>query len=145
MMAARIRCLLWGATREPMAFPNAERGHGLLRPPATTLERWPVSKRVNSSRAPADDPDLIERVEALDAAQNEFVHAAMLPHRVRSRQHHGPGPLYPVGGGLDPSGTNGGSQNARFAVADHVVSQLKNHSDPWELSDEAKSNRGPTT
>jgi hypothetical protein len=26
------------------------------------LQRWPVSKRVNSSKAPADDPTLIERV-----------------------------------------------------------------------------------
>ena len=26
-------------------------------------QRWPVSRRVNSSRAPADDPTLIERVE----------------------------------------------------------------------------------
>ena len=27
------------------------------------LQRWPVSKRVNSSKADADDPSLIERVE----------------------------------------------------------------------------------
>jgi putative SOS response-associated peptidase YedK len=26
------------------------------------LQRWPVSKRVNSSRAPDDDPTLIERI-----------------------------------------------------------------------------------
>jgi putative SOS response-associated peptidase YedK len=26
------------------------------------LQRWPVSKRVNSSRAPDDDPTLIERM-----------------------------------------------------------------------------------
>lgn len=26
------------------------------------LQRWPVSKRVNSSRAPADDPTLIEPI-----------------------------------------------------------------------------------
>jgi putative SOS response-associated peptidase YedK len=37
----------------------------LLRPAADgVLQRWPVSRRVNSSRAPADDPNLIERVEA---------------------------------------------------------------------------------
>ena len=36
----------------------------LLRPAANNvLQRWPVSRRVNSSRAPADDPSLIERVE----------------------------------------------------------------------------------
>ena len=39
-------------------------GAALLRPAANdVLQRWPVSKRVNSSRAPADDPTLIERVE----------------------------------------------------------------------------------
>jgi putative SOS response-associated peptidase YedK len=27
------------------------------------LQRWPVSKRINSSKADADDPTLIERVE----------------------------------------------------------------------------------
>jgi SOS response associated peptidase (SRAP) len=27
------------------------------------LQRWPVSKRVNSSKAPADDPTLIDRVD----------------------------------------------------------------------------------
>jgi hypothetical protein len=26
------------------------------------LQRWPVSKRVNSSRAPDDDPTLIDRI-----------------------------------------------------------------------------------
>ena len=37
---------------------------GLLKPAANgVLQRWPVSRRVNSSRAPADDPSLIERVE----------------------------------------------------------------------------------
>ena len=29
-----------------------------------------------------------------------------------------------------------------FAVTDHVVAQLKQHGDPWELSEEAKPNRG---
>jgi putative SOS response-associated peptidase YedK len=39
-------------------------GPGLLKPAAKdVLQRWPVSRRVNSSRAPADDPNLIERVE----------------------------------------------------------------------------------
>jgi hypothetical protein len=27
------------------------------------LQRWPVSKRVNSSRTPGDDPTLIEEVQ----------------------------------------------------------------------------------
>ena len=39
-------------------------GSALLRPAENeVLQRWPVSRRVNSSRAPADDPTLIERVE----------------------------------------------------------------------------------
>jgi putative SOS response-associated peptidase YedK len=38
-----------------------EGGSTLLRPAANdVLQRWPVSRRVNSSRAPADDPTLIE-------------------------------------------------------------------------------------
>jgi hypothetical protein len=31
------------------------------------------------------------------------------------------------------------------AVADHVVSLLKQHGDPWKLSEEAKPTLGPTT
>jgi hypothetical protein len=37
--------------------------HDLLRPAAENVpQRWPVSKRVNSSKAPADDPTLIDRI-----------------------------------------------------------------------------------
>jgi putative SOS response-associated peptidase YedK len=37
----------------------------LLRPaPEDYLQEWPVSRRVNSSRAADDDPTLIERVDA---------------------------------------------------------------------------------
>ena len=37
-----------------------------LRPaPNDLLQRWPVSKRVNSSKADADDPTLIEAVRAI--------------------------------------------------------------------------------
>jgi putative SOS response-associated peptidase YedK len=40
-------------------------GSTLLRPAANdVLQRWPVSRRVNSSRAPADDPSLIDQAEA---------------------------------------------------------------------------------
>ncbi len=35
-------------------------------------------------------------------------------------------------------------EDERYAVADHVVSQLKEHGDPRRLSDEAKPRRGPT-
>ncbi len=37
------------------------------------------------------------------------------------------------------------SEDERYAVADHVVSQLKERGDPWHLGDEAKAARGPTT
>ena len=40
-------------------------GTELLRPaPNDYLQAWPVSRRMNSSRAPSDDPTLIERVAA---------------------------------------------------------------------------------
>ena len=40
-------------------------GRALLKPAANdVLQRWPVSRRVNSSRAPAYDRSLIDRVEA---------------------------------------------------------------------------------
>jgi hypothetical protein len=29
------------------------------------------------------------------------------------------------------------TDNKRYAVADHVISQLKEHGDPWKLSEEA--------
>jgi putative SOS response-associated peptidase YedK len=51
---------------EPKDFASwlNDGGAALLRPAANdVLQRWPVSIRVNSSRAPADDPNLIERVE----------------------------------------------------------------------------------
>jgi putative SOS response-associated peptidase YedK len=39
-------------------------GAELLKPaPNDYLQRWPVSKRVNSSKADADDAILIERLE----------------------------------------------------------------------------------
>jgi hypothetical protein len=35
----------------------------LLKPAAeNVLQKWPVSERVNSSRAPDDDPTLIDKV-----------------------------------------------------------------------------------
>jgi hypothetical protein len=33
----------------------------------------------------------------------------------------------------------------RYAVADHVVSRLKDGGDPWSLSEEARPKSGPTT
>lgn len=43
---------------------SCKAGTELLKPAANdVLQMWPVSKRVNSSRAPGDDPTLIERVD----------------------------------------------------------------------------------
>jgi hypothetical protein len=42
---------------------SGEAGLEVLKPAADDLlQRWPVSKRVNSSRAPDDDPTLIEKI-----------------------------------------------------------------------------------
>jgi putative SOS response-associated peptidase YedK len=42
---------------------SGEAGLELLKPAGNDLlQRWSVSKRVNSSRAPDDDPTLIERI-----------------------------------------------------------------------------------
>jgi putative SOS response-associated peptidase YedK len=35
--------------------------------PNDLLQKWPVSKRVNSSRADDDDPTLIEKIELTEA------------------------------------------------------------------------------
>jgi putative SOS response-associated peptidase YedK len=43
---------------------SGEAGVEYLKPvPNDYLQRWPVSKRVNSSKADADDPTLVEPVE----------------------------------------------------------------------------------
>ena len=43
---------------------SGEAGAELLKPVSHDyLQRWPVSKRVNSSKADADDPTLIEPVQ----------------------------------------------------------------------------------
>jgi hypothetical protein len=40
-----------------------EAGIELLKPASNDLlQRWPVSQRVNSSKAPVDDPTLIEQI-----------------------------------------------------------------------------------
>ncbi len=49
-------------------WPRGEAGLEYLKPPPNDLlQKWPVPKRVNSSRADADDGTLIQKVE-LDAA-----------------------------------------------------------------------------
>jgi putative SOS response-associated peptidase YedK len=58
----RMPALLTEKDFEPWLSGGA--GGELLRPaPEDMLRRWPVSKRVNSSKAPAEDPTLIEKVE----------------------------------------------------------------------------------
>jgi hypothetical protein len=37
------------------------------------------------------------------------------------------------------------TEDERYAVADHVVSQLRERGDPWRLDDEAKKGSAPTT
>jgi putative SOS response-associated peptidase YedK len=60
-MHDRMPALLAEKDFEP--WLNGSGGLDLLHPAAEdALQRWPVSKRVNSSRAPADDPTLIDRI-----------------------------------------------------------------------------------
>ncbi|MGB6288020.1 MAG: SOS response-associated peptidase, partial [Xanthobacteraceae bacterium] len=57
----RMPVLLAEKDFEPWLSGSA--GLELLKPAAEDLlQRWSVSKRVNSSRAPDDDPTLIERI-----------------------------------------------------------------------------------
>jgi putative SOS response-associated peptidase YedK len=58
----RMPALLAEKDFEP--WLSGEAGVELLKPAADDLlRRWPVSNRVNSSKAPADDPTLIDRIE----------------------------------------------------------------------------------
>jgi putative SOS response-associated peptidase YedK len=57
----RMPALLTENDFEPWLTGSA--GIGLLKPAAENmLQRWPVSKRVNSSKAAADDPTLVDRI-----------------------------------------------------------------------------------
>jgi putative SOS response-associated peptidase YedK len=57
----RMPVLLKEKDYEPWLSGKA--GLELLKPAAENmLQRWPVSKRVNSSRAPDDDPTLINQI-----------------------------------------------------------------------------------
>jgi putative SOS response-associated peptidase YedK len=47
---------------------SVQAGADCLKPaPNHCLQRWPVSKRVNSSKADADDPTLIEPIQLAPA------------------------------------------------------------------------------
>jgi len=62
----RMPVLLSANDFEPWLWGEA--GLELLKPaPNDLLQKWPVSKRVNSSRASDDDPTLIERLELSSA------------------------------------------------------------------------------
>jgi len=44
---------------------NGAAGYEYLKPaPDDLLQKWAVSQRVNSSKAPTDDPSLIEKIAA---------------------------------------------------------------------------------
>jgi putative SOS response-associated peptidase YedK len=53
---------------QPVDFPRwlgGSAGTEMLKPaPDNYLQVWPVSRRVNSSRAPSDDQTLIEQIAA---------------------------------------------------------------------------------
>jgi putative SOS response-associated peptidase YedK len=52
------------AEKDFQPWLSGEAGIELLKPaPDDLLQRWPVSKRVNSSKASADDPTLIDRID----------------------------------------------------------------------------------
>jgi hypothetical protein len=56
----------WRRPEASAAVAQPDAGVEYLRPaPNDLLQRWPVSKRVNSSKADADDPTLIEAVRAI--------------------------------------------------------------------------------
>jgi putative SOS response-associated peptidase YedK len=51
------------AEKDYESWLSAKAGLKLLKPAAeNVLQKWPVSKRVNSSRAPDDDPTLIDKI-----------------------------------------------------------------------------------
>jgi putative SOS response-associated peptidase YedK len=65
-MAAQIHDRMPAFLTEAQFAPwlSGQAGAGMLKPaPNDLLQRWPVSKRVNSSKADADDPALIDKVE----------------------------------------------------------------------------------
>jgi putative SOS response-associated peptidase YedK len=69
-MAAKIHDRMPAFLTEEQFAPwlSGEAGAGILKPaPNDFLQRWPVSKRVNSSKADADDPTLIDKVELATA------------------------------------------------------------------------------
>ena len=59
------------AERDFEPWLRGQAGVELLGPaPDDLLQRWPVSQRVNSSKAPVDDPTLIDRIDPEAAWQS---------------------------------------------------------------------------
>jgi putative SOS response-associated peptidase YedK len=57
------RMLVLLAEKDFELWLSGDAGVELLKPaPNDLLQRWAVSKRVNSSKAPADDPTLIDKI-----------------------------------------------------------------------------------
>ena len=60
----RMPVILEARDFEQWEHGDAKDAAALMRPAREdVLQKWPVSKRVNSSRAPDDDPSLIERLD----------------------------------------------------------------------------------
>jgi putative SOS response-associated peptidase YedK len=64
----RMPVILEAKDFEQWELGDAKDAAALMKPAGNdVLQKWPVSKRVNSSRAPDDDPSLIERLVEVSA------------------------------------------------------------------------------
>jgi putative SOS response-associated peptidase YedK len=64
----RMPVVLEAKDFEQWELGDAKDAAALMKPAGNdVLQKWPVSKRVNSSRAPDDDPTLIERLDEVSA------------------------------------------------------------------------------
>jgi putative SOS response-associated peptidase YedK len=71
----RMPAILEAKDFEQWEYGDTKDAAALMKPADDdTLQRWPVSKRVNSSRAPDDDASLIE-IEASVATRDEILAA----------------------------------------------------------------------
>jgi putative SOS response-associated peptidase YedK len=66
----RMPVILEAKDFEQWEHGDAKDAATLMKPAAeSVLQKWPVSKRVNSSRAPDDDPSLIEPTQIARAVR----------------------------------------------------------------------------
>jgi putative SOS response-associated peptidase YedK len=64
----RMPVILEAKDFEQWELGDAKDAAALMKPAGNdVLQKWPVSKRVNSSRAPDDDPTLIDRLDQVSA------------------------------------------------------------------------------